>query len=293
MAIDAPSTTPSLGEPAPFGSTVSQLVWHVVLIAGSIMMALPLAWLISTSLKQAGTEFVFPPEWIPSPPIWSNYPTALTKLPFLLYFEHTAIITAAATTGTILTAAMAAFGFARIRFWGRDLLFILLLSTLMLPDVVTLVPKYVLFSKLHWINTYLPLTVPYWFGGGAFNIFLIRQFFMTLPYDLDEAARMDGASNFQVFWRLLLPLSGPALATVAIFSLIFHWNDFLGPLIYLNDPKKWTLALGLQGFRDTYSTQWSLMMAASTTMILPIILLFFFAQRYFIRGIQLTGLAGR
>jgi multiple sugar transport system permease protein len=256
-------------------------------------MSTPLLWLISTSLKEPGTEFVFPPEWIPNPIVWNNYVIALTKLPFHLYFAHTLLITVVATAGAVVTASMAAFGFARIKFGGRDFLFVVLLSTLMLPDVVTLVPKYVLFSKLHWINTYLPLTVPYWFGGGAFNIFLIRQFFMTLPYDLDEAAKIDGASHFQVYWRLLLPLSIPALTAVTMFAVIFHWNDFLGPLIYLNDPQKRTLALGLQGFQDSYRTQWSLLMAASTAMIAPIIVLFFAAQRFFIRGIQLTGLSGR
>ncbi len=268
-------------------------VAYVVLTVIGVTFALPFLWLLSTSLKVQGTEFAFPPIWIPPVIQWSNYPDALQTVPYLLYFKNTLVITAAATIGTLITASMAAFGFARIRFPGRAFWFMVLLSTLMLPEVVTLVPKYILFSRLHWINTYLPLTVPLWFGGGAFNIFLLRQFFMTIPYDLDEAARMDGGTNFQLYWQIMLPLSKPALTTVTIFSVIYNWNDFLNPLIYLNQPQYFTLALGLEFFQTEYGTNWALMMAAATMMIIPIIALFFAAQRYFIEGIQLTGLAGR
>jgi multiple sugar transport system permease protein len=197
------------------------------------------------------------------------------------------------TLGTLITASMMAFAFARLRFPGRGFLFGLVLSTIMLPGIVTLIPTFIVFRYLGWINTLLPLIVPSWFGGGAFNIFLIRQFFMTLPYDLDEAARIDGASNFRIYWNILLPLSKPVLATVAIFSFIYHWNDFFHPLIYLQDTSKWTMAIGLQGFKDLYSTSWNLMMAASTAMITPLLVLFFLAQHYFVSGIHLTGIAGR
>jgi len=266
---------------------------YLVLTLGGIVLALPFLWLLSTSLKLEGTEFTFPPQWLPSPIAWGNYPAALQTVPYLSYARNTIIITVAATVGALVTASMSAFAFARVRFPGRSVLFLMLISTLMLPDAVTLVPKYILFSKLHWINTYLPLTVPAWFGGGAFNVFLLRQFFMTIPYDLDEAARMDGAGNWRVYWSLLLPLSKPALTAVAIFSVIYNWNDFLNPLIYLNQQQYFTLALGLQFFQSEYSTQWTLMMAASVMMIAPIIVLFFLAQRFFIEGIQLTGIAGR
>jgi multiple sugar transport system permease protein len=266
---------------------------YVVLTVVGIVLALPFLWLLSTSLKLEGTEFTFPPQWLPNPIMWSNYPAALQTVPYLAYARNTLIITVAATLGALVTASMSAFAFARVRFPGRNLLFILLISTLMLPDAVTLVPKYILFSKLHWINTYLPLTVPIWFGGGAFNVFLLRQFFMTIPYDLDEAARMDGGGNWRIFWSVLLPLSKPALTAVAIFSVIYNWNDFLNPLIYLNQQQYFTLALGLQFFQSEYATQWTLMMAASVMMIAPIIVLFFLAQRVFIEGIQLTGIAGR
>ena len=266
---------------------------YTVLTICGIGMAIPFIWLLSTSFKLEGTEFTFPPQWLPSPFRWQNYPDALQQVPYFTYARNTLIITTAATVGTLITASLTAFGFARVRFPGRGVLFMLLLSTLMLPDAVTLVPKYILFSRLHWINTYLPLTVPWWFGGGAFNIFLLRQFFMTIPHDLDEAARMDGASNAQVYWHVVLPLAVPALTTVAIFSIMANWNDFLYPLIYLNQQKYFTLALGLQFFQSQYGTQWTLMLAASVMMIVPMILLFFFAQRYFIQGIQLTGIAGR
>ncbi len=267
--------------------------WYLPLSATAALLVFPLLWLVSTSLKQPGTEFTYPPRWIPEPIFWRNYVDALAQEPFGLYLRNTLTITVAATLGAVITASLAAFGFARIRFPGRDVLFILLLSTMMLPDVVTLVPKYILFSKLHWINTFLPLTVPFWFGGGAFNIFLIRQFFMTLPYELDEAARIDGASNFRIYAQLLMPLSVPALATVVILTAVNNWNDFLSPLIYLNSPARFTLALGLQNYQTLYGTQWAWLMAASMLMIAPMLILFFSFQRFFIEGIQLTGLAGR
>ncbi len=268
-------------------------LWHLPLAGAGLLLVGPFLWLVSTSLKQPGTEFTFPPELIPSPIVWSNYLDALSQQPFGLYLRNTLIIAIGATLGTVLTASLAAFGFARIRFPGRDWLFVVLLSTMMLPDMVTLIPKYVLFSKLHWVNTFLPLIVPFWFGGSAFNVFLIRQFFMTIPYDLDEAARIDGAGNLQIYARILLPLSVPALATVAIFSMVNNWNDFLSPLIYLNTPDRFTLALGLQNYQTLYGTQWAWLMAAAMTMIAPMIALFFSFQRFFIEGVQLTGLAGR
>jgi multiple sugar transport system permease protein len=259
----------------------------------AVVLLTPFAWMISTSLKEEGREFELPLQLIPHPAVWSNYPTAMTTLPFPLYFENTLIVTLGALTGTLVTGSMAAYAFARLRFPGRSVMFTLLLSTLMLPDAVTLIPKFIIFRNLGWINTLQPLWVPWWFGGGAFNVFLLRQFLMTLPHDLDEAARIDGANSWQIYARVLMPLARPALITVAIFSFIRTWNDFLEPLIYLHDEKLRTLALGLRGFQDLYKTDWTLLMAASTVIILPVLALFFAAQRYFIRGIHLTGLAGR
>ncbi len=267
--------------------------WYIVLSFFAVILALPLVWLISTSLKTGAQTFIMPPRWIPDPIVWQNYPQAFQAVPFHHYFWNTIQIVVFATLGTLITASMSAFAFARLRFRGRSFLFGLVLSTIMLPGIVTLIPTFIVFRYLKWINTFLPLIVPYWFGGGAFNIFLIRQFFMTLPYELDEAARIDGASNFRIYWNVLLPLSKPVLATVAIFSFIHHWNDFFLPLVYLQDTHKWTMAIGLQGFKDLYSTSWNLMMAASTAMILPLLILFFLAQHYFVSGIHLTGIAGR
>jgi multiple sugar transport system permease protein len=268
-------------------------IWYIILGFFAVTLALPLVWLVSTSLKTGAQIFVMPPKWIPEPIVWQNYPDAFQAVPFHRYFWNTIQIVILATLGTLFTSSMAAFAFARLRFPGRGPLFILVLSTLMLPNIVTLIPTFIVFRYLKWINTLKPLIVPFWLGGSPFFIFLIRQFFMTIPYDLDEAARIDGASNFRIYWNILLPLSKPVLATVAIFSFIHHWNDFFLPLVYLQDPSKWTMAIGLQGFKDLYSTSWNLMMAASTAMILPLLILFFLAQRYFVSGIHLTGLAGR
>ncbi len=267
--------------------------WYVILGFFAVVLALPLAWLVSTSFKTGGQTFLMPPIWIPDPIVWHNYPEAFQAVPFQNYFWNTIQIVILSTLGTLLTSSLAAFAFARLRFPAREPLFIIVLSTLMLPTTITLIPKFIVFRNLGWIDTFLPLIVPYWLGGTAFYIFLIRQFFMTIPYDLDEAARIDGASNFRIYWNILIPLSQPVLAAVAIFSFIHHWNDFFEPLVYLQSTDNWTMAIGLQGFKDIYSTSWNLMMAASTVMIVPLLILFFVAQRYFVSGIHLTGIGGR
>jgi multiple sugar transport system permease protein len=265
----------------------------VVLCLLALTLALPLVWLISTSLKTGSQTFLMPPKWIPDPFVWSNYAEAFRAVAFHEYFWNTIRIVFFATTGALLTASLAAYAFARLRFPLREPLFLLVLSTIMLPSIVTLIPTFIVFRTLGWIDTLLPLIVPLWFGGGAFNIFLFRQFFMTIPLELDEAARIDGASNFRIYCGVILPLSKPVLATIAVFAFIHNWNDFFEPLIYLQSPENWTMAIGLRGFRGLYSTEWNLMMAASTAMILPLLILFFFAQRYFVSGIQMSGLAGK
>ena len=268
-------------------------IWYIILSFFAVTLALPLVWLLSTSLKTGGQTFLMPPQWIPKPFVWSNYAEAFRAVAFHEYFWNTARIVIFATTGTLLTASLAAFAFARLRFPLREPLFLLVLSTIMLPSIVTLIPTFIVFRTLGWIDTFLPLIVPLWFGGGAFNIFLFRQFFMTIPLELDEAARIDGASNLRIYWGVILPLSKPVLATIAVFAFIHHWNDFFEPLVYLQSPENWTMAIGLRGFRGLYNTEWNLMMAASTAMIAPLLVLFFFAQRYFVSGIQMSGLAGR
>lgn len=272
---------------------VNHALLYVLLSLIGVVMLMPLFWLLSTSLKGRGLEFTFPPQWIPDPVVWSNYVEALTILPFGQFFLNTVNITFFSTVGALLSSSMVAFGFARIPFPGRRPLFMLLLSTLMLPYVVTLIPSFLLFKYLRWLDTFLPLIVPNFFGGSPFFIFLIRQFYATIPLDLDEAAEIDGAGYLRIWWSVLLPLSRPVLATVVIFSFIWNWNDFLGPLIYINSLENFTLALGLAGFRSQHSARWNLLMAASTVVLIPVLILFFVAQRYFIRGIVTSGLSGR
>jgi multiple sugar transport system permease protein len=269
---------------------------HILLLAGGVSMLMPFFWLVSTSLKPAGREFVFPPEWIPNPPVWQNYPdTLFGVLPFYRFFLNTFIICIISLVGVLLSASLVAFGFARLEFAGRDFWFAALLSTMMLPYVVTIIPTFILFRYLGWIDTWFPLTVPSFFGGGAFNVFLLRQFFRTIPYDLDEAAKIDGASNFRIWWQIMLPLSRPVLATIAVLNFQGDWNAFIRPLIYISTLEKQMLGVGLAFFRGLSSgySKWNLMMAASTMMTIPIILLFFFAQKYFVTGIVMTGMGGR
>lgn len=270
-----------------------QGLWYAGLSGLALVLALPLLWLVSTSFKTGAQTFLMPPKWIPEPIVWSNYPEAFRAVDFGRYFWNTIYVTLASTAGTLVTASLAAFAFARLRFPLRGPLFGLVLSTIMLPGIVTLIPTFIVFRYLGWIDSFKPLIVPNWLGGGAFYIFLFRQFFMTLPLELDEAARVDGAPNFLIYWRILLPLSAPVAAAVAIFSFIYNWNDFFTPLIYLQSPRNWTMAIGLQSFKDLYSTSWNLMMAASTVMIAPLLVLFFAAQQYFTSGIQMSGIAGR
>jgi ABC-type glycerol-3-phosphate transport system permease component len=266
---------------------------YASLLAGAVVAVFPVVWMVSTSLKATGSEFTFPPRIIPSPIAWSNYVTAANSAPFDVYFRNSFAVTGLASLGAVLSAAFVAYGFARLRFFGRDFLFLVLLSTLMLPDIVTLIPRFILFRSLGWYDTLLPLIVPSWFGGGAFYVFLIRQYFMTIPYELEEAARVDGANTLYIFTRIMVPLSGPALAAVAIFSVVSNWNDFLGPLIFTQSPQYRTVALGLRSFLGQYHNDWNLLMAGATAMLIPILILFLTAQKYFIRGVAMTGLAGR
>ncbi|MGQ9629248.1 MAG: carbohydrate ABC transporter permease [bacterium] len=264
----------------------------VLLIVGAVVMALPFCWLLSTSLKEDSQVWLFPPEWIPNPIAWRNYIDALTIFPFHIYFKNTFTITFLSVLGILLSSSFCAYGFARLRFPGRDFIFMIVLSTMMLPPIVLLIPQFIMFKYLGWVNTFRPLIVPAYFGGGAFNIFLLRQFFRAIPGELTDAARIDGCSELGVYWKIILPLSKPALTAVVIFAFLGHWNDFLGPLIYINSPEKFTVSLGLASFMDVYTTKWNFLMAASTVTITPVLILFFSAQRYFIRGVILTGLKG-
>ena len=265
---------------------------YIVLTAFAALFALPLIWMISTSLKTIQQQVAWPPVWIPNPLVWQNYPDAYDFLPLGRYTFNTLFITAMSLIGTFLSCPIVAYAFARIRFPGRNALFVVLIATIMLPGAVRLIPTYLMFEKIGWLNTYLPMIVPAYFGS-AFFIFLLRQYFRTVPEDLADAARVDGCTELGILVRIFIPLAGPALATMAIFSFQSHWNDFFGPLIYLNKEEMRTLALGLYFFRayqDT--TNWGQMMAAATTMTVPVLILFALFQRHFIRGVALTGIKG-
>jgi multiple sugar transport system permease protein len=273
------------------GNLAQQVAIHLALIALGAMFALPFLWLVSTSLKPPAQLFKLPPEWIPRPATWSNYTRAVTFIPFFRYLGNTLYLTLFNVIATVLSCSLAAYGFARIRWPGRDALFLVLVSTLMIPYAVTLIPTFIIFRNLGWVGTLYPLMIPA-LTGNAFFIFLLRQFYLTIPEELSWAARIDGANEFQIYWRIILPLARPALAVVGLFTFIATWNDFLGPLVYLNDKEQYTLAIGLYGFLSRVRTEWGPLMAAATIMISPIVVLFFLAQRTFIQGITLTGIKG-
>jgi ABC-type sugar transport system, permease component len=262
----------------------------LVLVFGAALFSVPFLWTVSTALKTNEQVFAVPPRWIPDPVEWSNFRRAWTELPFPTFVFNTVLVTVVSTFGQVLSASLVAYGFARFKWRGRNALFYLMLSTMMLPSQVTMIPVFLFWRQLNLIDTFAPLIVPAFFGGGAFTIFLLRQFFLTIPRELDEAAMIDGASPFRIWWSVLLPLARPALITVVLFSFIGHWDDFMGPLIYLNSMEKYTVSIGLRMFQDMFGTQLELLMAASLIHILPTVILFFVAQRYFIKGIAMTGL---
>ena len=271
----------------------AKAVTFCLLLAGAILFTIPFLWTISTALKTPEEIAKDPTHLIPNQFAWDNFYKAWTALPFTQFVLNTLFITVLNTIGTVFTASLVAYGFARFNFKGRNLCFYAMLATMMLPGQVTMIPVFMIWRELHAIDTFYPLIVGSYFGGGAFNIFLLRQFLLTIPRELDEAAMLDGASYPRIWWSILLPLSTPALATVAIFSFIGNWDSFDGPLIYLNSPEKYTVAMGLRMFQDSFGTNLEQLMAASVIHILPTIVIFFFAQRYFLKGIALSGLSGR
>lgn len=257
----------------------------------AVIFLFPFYWLVSTSLKPQSQLFLVPPVLVPSPLMWDNYSRMVQFIPFFRFIMNTLLITILVLGGVLFSCPMAAYSFARLRWPGRDVAFLGVLATLMLPSQVTLIPQYLIFKELGWINSWQPLWVPAWFGS-AFYIFLLRQFFLTIPRELEDAAKIDGAGYFTIYTRVMVPLVGPAIATVAVFTFMGSWNNFIGPLIYINDTDLMPLALGLRLFQTLYSTRFDLMMCAATVMALPPVVLFFFTQRYFIQGIALTGIKG-
>jgi multiple sugar transport system permease protein len=267
---------------------ISNIIVFTILAAGSILLLSPMWWMFATSVKNMQEIMTFPPTFWPNEWHFENYINTLKAAPFWRYTLNTLFLAFFAVVANTLSNSFIAYGFAKIKFKGRSVWFAILLATMMLPGFVTLIPQYVMFAKLGWLNTYLPLIIPQFFGG-AFFIFLLRQFYLTIPNELIEAAKIDGASHFYIWLRIIVPLSKPAIATVAIFTFNGSWNDFLGPLLYVNDESLYTLQLGLQVFKGQVQTQWNYLMAGSIMVLLPVIILFFIFQRYFIEGMNLTA----
>jgi len=272
---------------------LARIALYLVLVLLSLTFALPLLWMISTSVKTDPQVYRVPPIWFPNPTRFQNYVDVWTRRPFGLWFANTMRYCVPSTIGVLLSSVLVAYSFSKISWGGRNILFFLCISTMMIPFQVQMIPLYIIFRNLQWINSYKPLVVPTFFGN-AYYIFLLRQFFLTIPQDLSDAARVDGCAEWGILWRIILPLSKPALAVVALFQFMGAWNNYLGPLIYLNEETKFPLALGLQSMRSSFQEAlvWPYLMAASTLIVAPMIITFFFTQRTFVEGIALTGVKG-
>ncbi|MFH1902691.1 MAG: carbohydrate ABC transporter permease [Candidatus Omnitrophota bacterium] len=271
-------------------SAFGKTVWYIVLGLGAITMLVPFFWMLSTSLKEAGAVFTFPPQWIPKPILWRNYADAWNAVPFGRFYLNSIFISISQTFGVLLTSSLAAYAFARLEFPGRDKLFFLYLATMMLPGAVTMIPVFILLKMVGWIDTYKALIIPGLFT--AYGTFLLRQFFMSIPGDLEDAARIDGCSKMGIYRHVVIPLSKPALATLGTMTFIGSWNSFMWPLIVTNSMEKKTLPIGLASFQGLYTTDWTLLMAASIIVMVPTLVVFIFNQRFFVEGIKLSGMKG-
>jgi len=277
-----------LGKPGPLRQA---LKYGVITLLGLIFI-FPLVWMVLTSLKPLPEAVTYPPVWIPHPFLFKNYPNALESEPFLSYFKWTMWYCVTTVVGVAVSSSLVAYGFACLEWKGRDALFYVMVSTLLLPFIVTLIPLFVLYKHIGWVGSYKPLIIPTFFGSSVFSTFLLRQFFLGIPRPLLDAARVDGAGEFFIYRRIVLPLAKPAMASVALFQFIYAWNDFLGPLIYIDKSSLYPISIGLDQFLGQYTTNWSWLMAATTVATVPIVILFFLTQRYFVEGITLTGLKG-
>jgi multiple sugar transport system permease protein len=275
--------------PPAIGASAGQ---HAVLIVLAAMFALPLVWMVGTSFKTAQQALQLPVAWWPHPFLWRNYPDLFAALPYFRFFLNTFLYAGITIVGVCVSSSLVAYGFSRLRWPGRDAVFYVMLMTLILPFVCTLIPLFVMYKRFGWIGTYLPLEVPTFFGSSVFSTFLLRQFFMTIPQSLSEAARIDGASEFYIYRRIILPLAKPALAAVILFQFVYCWNDYLGPLVYISDQNSYPLSLGLALILGDYTTNWAWVMAGATAATAPIVILFFLTQRTFIQGITVTGVKG-
>jgi len=294
MTVAHPTTRSRRKQPRkPLRKVFPNYLRHATLILVAIIFMLPFYWLVISSFKANNMVFSNPITWFPNPIRWQNYPEAFNypSFPFLKFLWNSTYYAGLVTIGTGFSCSMAGYAFARLRYPGRDFVFTLTLGSMMLPGIVTFIPTFIIFKNLGWLGGYKPLIVPAFFGN-AFFIFMMRQFFMSMPEELADAARVDGAGEFMIFWRIMLPLVKPALLVMSVFTFLWTWHEFFGPLIYLNEQDKYPLSLGLYAFRRRRTTEWGLMMAGSMLSTIPLIILFFFAQRYFLEGIKLTGLKG-
>ena len=269
---------------------IKTTILYIVYIAIDIIMVIPFLWMISTSLKTQYDAVKLPPVWLPNPPRFDNYVSLFTDQPMFMFLLNTLKIVFFVVIGQLFFSSLAAYSFARIDFTGCKIVFFLYLGTLMIPSQVTLIPTYLIFAKLGLTNTHIPLILPGFFS--AFGVFLLRQFFITLPKELEEAAEIDGCSFFRTYWNIMLPLIRPALITLTVFTLMNTWNDYLGPLIYLTTPSKFTMTLGIAYFKGTYTTMWNFMMAGAVISVIPILIVYLFGQKYFVRGIAFSGIKG-
>jgi multiple sugar transport system permease protein len=280
--------------------TKGKFIFNTILVILAVVWVVPFFWLIRSALMDLGQIFSYPPVIVPNPIRWSNFKEAMTVLPFGRYIINTLTIVVLSVSGIIVSCSLSAYGLTRIQWKYRDVVFTILMSTIILPYFTTLIPNFILWKSLGLTDSYLPMTVPAWFsigtasiyGGGMFNIFLLRQFFRTIPKEIDEAANVDGAGHMKVLLTILLPLSKPALICIGLFTFLNTWNDLINPLIYLNNEKKYTIQLGLRTFIGMYTAQWNLMMAAAVIVIIPVLIVFFIGQKYFVEGIVTTGIKG-
>ncbi len=272
---------------------VSLIVLQIVLTLFLITFLLPALWMVSSSLKVSTEVFAHPIVWIPESPQWSNYTRIFEILPFGRFLWNTIVVTGLAVLGTVVSSLMVGYSFARLNWPGKNIFFGLMISTMFLPEIITLIPRFMIFRELKWIDTFYPLIVPHWFGVNAVYIFLVHQFLRGLPIELEEAALIDGANRFQILTQIIIPLSKPVIASITVFALLQHYNSFIEPLIFLRSMDNWTMALGIRALNDTNVQNWELVFAAGTMMVAPVLVLFIFAQRYFVQGIALTGFGGR
>lgn len=269
------------------------VVLQIVLTLFLITFLLPAIWMVSSSLKASTEVFAHPIVWIPERPQWNNYARIFEILPFGRFLWNTILVTGLAVLGTVISSLLVGYSFARLHWPGKNLFFALMISTMFLPEIVTLIPRFMIFRELKWIDTFYPLTVPHWFAVNAVYIFLVNQFLRGLPVELEEAALIDGANRFQILTQIIIPLSKPVIASITVFALLQHYNSFIEPLIFLRSMDNWTMALGIRALNDTNVQNWELVFAAGTMMVAPVLVLFVFAQRYFVQGIALTGFGGR